>query len=68
MITGTGWPLSRVGVNSHCSTASTRRLIEQRNRTQHARVLDAAIVADHRFEDDHSLHPGDFAQWPDTPG
>ena len=43
MMTGTGTPLSSVGVNCHCFTASSAACVEQRNRAQHLRFLHRAV-------------------------
>src|SRR6266511_2198893 len=55
MMTGTGTPLSKVGVNSHCFRLE-RGLVEERNRPQHARIAHFSIGAARRFDDYHSLH------------
>ena len=57
MMIGTGRPLSSVGSNSHCRTASIAALIEQRNRPQHADVGDPAVLANRDFGDDETLNP-----------
>ena len=56
MMTGTGTPLSKVGVNYPLPHRVERRLIEQRNRAQHLRVLHRAIGADGGLDDDDALH------------
>ncbi len=56
MMTGTGTPLSSVGVNCPLLHRVERRLVEQRDRAQHLRVLDAAVGADRRLDDHDALH------------
>ena len=56
MMTGTGTPFSKVGVNCHCLHCVERRRVEQRNRAQHARILHRATGADGGLDDHDALN------------